>query len=66
MSNNTNTELAERLEDLKEEVKDCQSSYDSDFKDFENARKNKADSELRLYKARVALLEFQQRLYNDN
>jgi len=66
MSNNTNTELAEQLEELKEEVKDCQSSYDSDLKEYEDARKSKAISELNLYKAKVALLEFQQRLYNDN
>ena len=66
MSNQTNTELAERLEELKEEVKDCQSSYDSDMKDFLRAVEDKRSSELNLYKAKVALLEFQQKLYNDN
>ena len=66
MSNNTNTELAERLEELKEEVKDCQSSYDSDLKEYQQAYESKRKSELNLYKAKVALLEFQQKLYNDN
>ena len=66
MSNNTNTELAERLEDLKEEVKDCQSAYDSDLKEYMQVVESKRHSELNLYKAKVALLEFQQKLYNDN
>ena len=66
MSNNTNTELAEQLENLKEEVKDCQSSYDSDLKEYLQVTESKRKSELNLYKAKVALLEFQQRLYNDN
>ena len=66
MSNQTNTELAEQLEELKEEVKDCQSYYDSDLKEYQQAYESKRKSELNLYKAKVALLEFQQKLYNDN
>ena len=64
--NNTNTELAEQLEELKEEVKDCQMSFDSDLKEYLQTLEDKRHSELNLYKAKVALLEFQQRLYNDN
>ena len=66
MSNNTNTELAERLEDLKLEVKDCQSSFDSDLKEYVQVNESRKKSELNLYKAKVALLEFQEKLYNDN
>lgn len=65
MSNNTNTQLAEQLNDLEEEVKDCQRSYDIDEQWMKDGTEAFKRSELNLYKAKVALLEFEKRMQHD-
>ncbi len=65
MSNNINTQLAEQLNDLEEEVKDCQRSYDIDEQWMQDGTEAFKRSELNLYKAKVALLEFEKRMQHD-
>lgn len=63
---NTNDELQEELEDLQGEVKDCQKVYENDLKALTDAQENFNRSELNMYKAKVAHLEFIERIHNDN
>lgn len=65
MSHFTNTQLQEEWADLKEEVVDCQRSYDTDKKWMEDGTEAFNRSELNLYKAKVALLEFEKKMRHE-
>ena len=65
MSHEINTQLNEQLADLEEEVKDCQRSYDIDEQWMKDGTEAYLKSQLNLFKAKVALLEFKKRMEHD-
>lgn len=66
MSNNTNIQLDEELQDLLEEEVDACRAYTNDIATLKQVKEHYKKSELAWLKSKVALLEFKEKMKNDN